>query len=213
MANDPKKPTGLTGPISIGPGGMVHHPVQFPTKKAEIENMIARLFVACAGRMPIGLAPFSDPIRNAEDDLDFTVTTNDGSRLLELAEFAPLQDLRVGYSDAPRQMSMQQTAQLALQLIVRKSEHQGGNGRLLLLYKTHAQFFIPPPVQELVRRKLDQEPPAFEAVYFLSPHDNEQASVWEIWPGAPHSFHLKDGDEALANMRLTRIYPDELKKD
>lgn len=209
----PRKPTGTTGPFEIRADGIIHHPVQFPESKPAIEDMIARLFVKNAGTMPIGLAPFSDLVANKEYDLDFSIKCGDGqNRLLELAEFAPLQELGVSYNEAPRQMDVKEMANLTLGLIDKKSKRQGGTNRLLLLYKTHDAFFISPPVQELLRRLLHQKNPAFDAVYFLSPQDTEQATVFEIWPGKPHSFFENLSDEALSNLRLVRGYPDEFKR-
>lgn len=36
------------------------------------------------------LKPFGAPVQNDENDLDFTVSTILGTKLMELAEFAPL---------------------------------------------------------------------------------------------------------------------------
>ena len=44
-------------------------------------------------------------------------------------------------------------------------------------------LFIPPPILRSLRGALIDPP--FESIYFLSPHDQESASVWEIWPGDP----------------------------
>jgi len=206
----PKKPTGITGPFSVGAEEIVHHPVQFPETKSEIEDMIAGLFIRNAGRMPLQLAPFSDLERNREDDLDFSITCGDGQkRLFELAEFAPLQELGVSYRDAPRQMGVESMTDLANSLINKKSKRQGGTCRLLLLYQTNDQFFLTPPVQEFIRRKLNEQAPAFDAVYYLSPHNSEEATVYEIWPGQAHPFFADLPDESLGNLRLVRAYPDE----
>lgn len=209
----PTKPTGTTGPFTLSAAGIDHHQIKFPTSKVEIEKMIAKQFVADAGKMPVALAPFSNLKPNAERDLDFTVTCGDGrDRLLELAEFAPLQSLGVSYENAPRQLSIQDTAELALQLVYRKSRRQGGPERLLLLYKTSDFFFIAPPVQELMRRRLNAKKPNFDAVYFLSPHDLEQGSAFEVWPGKEHSMFRSFSDSGLSNLRMTRVYPDQLEK-
>ncbi|KDA03920.1 hypothetical protein HOC_03553 [Hyphomonas oceanitis SCH89] len=175
--------------------------------------MIATLFVGNAGRMPIALAPFSELISNEENDLDFSVVCSDGQRrLLELAEFAPLQELHVSYDDAPRQLGIGDMADLTCALIEKKSKRQGGPFRLLLLYKTHEQFFIAPPVQELIRRRLSLQAPAFDAVYFLSPHDSEQATVFEVWPSRADPFFTNTTDALLANLHFVRAYPDEFQR-
>ena len=217
MAKDPKqaprKPTGVTGPFTVRADGIQHEEIRFPATKVEIERMIGKLFVDNAGSIPISLAPFSNLRSNSEDDLDFTVACGDGrDRLLELVEFAPLQELGVSYEDAPRQMGIQQMAQFVTELIAKKSARQGGVDRLLLIYKTAQQFFISPPVQELVRRMLAEKAPRFDAVYFLSPHDAVHATVFEVWPGKSHEFFRDLTNEKLGTLRLIRAYPDEFVK-
>ena len=172
--------------------------------------MIATMFVEHAGRIPIGLAPFSDLRPNDENDLDFTVATNDGDRLLELAEFAPLAELKAKYESAPKNIPRGQFFDLIHNLIMTKSAHQGGAGRLLLLYHTHARFYIDPIAIEAVRRRLNVENPNFDAIYSLSPSPGGQAMVWELWPGKPHPFHAERSDADLAAGYFELVDLDEL---
>jgi hypothetical protein len=172
--------------------------------------MIAAMFVDHAGRMPIGLAPFSNLRPNKEDDLDFIITTKKGDRLLELAEFAPLAELKAKYETAPKHIPRSQFFELVHNLIMAKSAHQGGAGRLLLLYNTHSRFFIDPLAMEAVRRRLNVEKPNFDAIYSLSPKPQDQALVWEIWPGQAHSFHGRRSDADLASGYFELVDLDEL---
>lgn len=172
--------------------------------------MIATMFVDHAGRMPIELAPFSNLRPNNENDLDFTVATKDGDRLLELAEFAPLAQLKARYESAPKNIPRGQLFQLIHDLIMMKSAHQGGPGRLLLLYITHARFFIDPIAMEAVRRRLDAEKPNFDAVYSLSPKPGGHAVVWELWPGRPHPFFAERTDDQLGEGYFELVDLDEL---
>ena len=75
-------------------------------------------------------------------------------------------------------------ADLIHNLIMTKSAHQGGAGRLLLLYHTHARFYIDPIAIEAVRRRLNVENPNFDAIYSLSPSPGGQAMVWDFGPGS-----------------------------
>jgi len=172
--------------------------------------MIAEMFVHHAGRMPIGLAPFSDLRSNDENDLDFTVATRDGDRLLELAEFAPLAELKARYETAPKKIPRAQFFELVHGLIQMKSAHQGAAGRLLLLYNTHDRFFIDPIAIEAIRRKLEADKPPFDAIYSLSPKPGGHALVWEVWPGKPHPFHEGRSDAELASGYFELVDLDEL---
>jgi len=206
----PKKPTGRTGPIHFSAGPPRREIIEWPNSKKAIESTIATMFVDHAGRMPIGLAPFSDLRPNDENDLDFTIATNDGDRLLELAEFAPLAELKAKYESAPKHIPRGQFFELVHDLIMMKSVHQGGAGRLLLLYNTHARLFIDPIAMEAVRRKLNVRKPNFDAIYSLSPKPQGHALVWELWPGQPHPFYERRSDAELAEGYFELIDLDDL---
>lgn len=209
----PRKPSGETGPFTVKADGIQQNMVPFPTTKVGIEEMVGKLFVRNVRRESLSFAPFSQLRSNAEADLDFTVACGDGTdRLLELVEFAPLQSLNVSYEDAPRQFGVKQMAQLVSELVAKKSSRQGGTNRLLLMYHTAQQFSVLPPVQELVRRMLCKTPPAFDAVYFLSPHSADEASVYELWPGKPNDMFRDVDDEKLGLLRMHRAYPDEFRR-
>ena len=92
-------------------------------------------------------------------------------------------------------------------LIMMKSNHQGGAGRLLLLYNTHSRFFIDPIAIEAVRRRLNVGKPNFDAIYSLSPKPHGHALVWEIWPGQANPFHegRSDADLAIGNFELVDL--------
>ncbi|MFZ1988536.1 MAG: hypothetical protein WAW96_02080 [Alphaproteobacteria bacterium] len=205
----PKKPTGRTGPLKVGPQKVTRALVRFPNKKSELELMIARIFVDHPCKTD-SLSPFSGLKQNAEDDLDFSIETSEGRKWLELAEFAPLNEINASYASAPKQLSMAEYAKLYYQLIARKSRHQGGVNRLLLTYATHGSFFVSPPVQELVRRWLCREHPRFDRVYFLSPHCETTGTTFEVFPGRPHSMFKDMSDLQLSNLNLKVVDLDEL---
>lgn len=179
-----RKPTGKTGPISFGPDGLSRHPVEFPHAKPDIEMFIAHLF--CVGKA--GMRPqmtrygaFSTLAPQRENSADLKVRTERGERWLELTEFAPLAEFAGRYENVSGRWSAEQLASLVLDLIHRKAHKNYGANVILVIYKTHETLFVPPPILRSLRKVL-QDPP-FESIYFLSPHDHECASVWEIWPG------------------------------
>lgn len=190
MSDDPKrrKPTGRTGPISIGPNGLSRKLIQFPQSKADIELFIAKGF--CAGNS--GMRPqikrygeFTDLQPQPENSLDFQVKTQKGRRWLELAEFAPLKDFAGRYENVSAQWPMDEMARLFMDLIQKKNGKNYGEGVILVIYKTHDTLFVPPPVIRNVHAKLADLQPTFESIYFLSPHDQEAASAWQVWPDDP----------------------------
>ncbi|QGM46671.1 hypothetical protein [Methylocystis heyeri] len=206
----PKKPSGQTGPISLGGNGPRRHLVKFPTDKAKLELMIAELFVNSRVLPNNDLRYFSNLKPNPENDLDFTVDTGLGKKLLELAEFAPLDKFKTSYDRAPPYLTMSQFCDFYLELINKKSNHQGGRDRLLLTYKTHSAFFVSLPVIEVVRRQLSLSQPKFERVYFLSPHDETDASTWEVFPGRPHAMFEKISTEDMLKMQIEVMNFDDI---
>lgn len=183
-----RKPTGNTGPISFGADGALRKLVEFPRTKEEIELFIGRLFVAGNTGMRPHISRYgalSDLQPQRENSVDLKVQTMLGSRWLELAEFAPLAEYGGSYENVPTESTVERLANQLIKLIQKKNNKNYGSDVILLIYKTHETLFIPPPIQRLVRLQLRDSPPPFESIYFLSPHDQQNASVWEIWPGDP----------------------------
>jgi hypothetical protein len=180
-----RKPVGRTGPIRTSSEGLTRNFVQFPEEKAEIELMIAQMFVQNGGPHAKRWGPFEDLQQLRENNIDFSIKTNQGTKYMELAEFAPLNSLRAtglkpSYENAPSTYS---PGNLLLDLIREKSAHQGGKDCFLLVYKTHETFFVPPPVYHAIAQALRTEGVKFEAIYFLSPKPDLSAMIFEIYPG------------------------------
>jgi hypothetical protein len=158
--------------------------------------------------------PFRDLRQNDENDLDFTITISGGEkRLMELAEFAPLDTHGPQFKDAPRQLEPASKADLLLELVRKKSDHQGGTDRMLLVYVTEHAFGVDPITIELARKTLNREPPKFERIYYVSPHDKVDGAVWEIFPGKPHHFFGEKSEQELRRPGRTYLpHPTELTK-
>ena len=206
------KPQGESGPIRIGDGGTEWQVIEFPRQKEERECLIARLFVEGFGHYVVtqsepSFAPFGQPLKNEENNLDFTVETSRGVKLMELAEFAPLTTHGPKFATAPAVIQPHEKANLVEQLIHNKSGHQGGEDRFLVLYITEHGFWIDPITIERVRRKLLVNPPHFDRVYYVSVRDLNSASVSEIFPGKPHHIFGQFGDAQLDNNRAMLSSP------
>jgi hypothetical protein len=208
----PAKPAGFKAAIGFGPNGPALYPATFPPDKADREVLIATLFVkGIDDWYQDPLKPFSELVRNPEDDLDFTVRIGTGeTRQLELTEFAPLRYFQGKYENAPTQFPVGDSARMLLELIYDKSRRQGGLGHLLLIYTTDGAFFVPPPVQELVRRILARDPPRFDRIYFLSPTFGNSATIFTIYPRPPDDWLSDKSDAQLAAIRVSMLDPRAL---
>lgn len=211
MARRPK-PSGRSGPIAIGEQGATWESFPFPKDQVEREEMVARLVVSASTswietESQPKIVPFESPRQNTEADLDFTIGTTAGDMLMELTEFAPLERVKGGYEAAPLSLPTDQKAEAALDLVRRKSDRQGGGGRILVIYVTEQGFWLDSATIELMRRKFVDAPPNFERVYFISVHDFENASLSEIYPGMPHHSFGKMESNAV---RAETPHPLEL---
>jgi hypothetical protein len=214
-----EKPQGRSGAIRLSSDGAKWEVIGFPKEKRRRELMIAEMFVRGANqnimlespeRPPY--TPFGGLTPNDENDLDFTITTSQGVKAMELVEFAPLHRHGPRFKDAPRQLHQTTKSELLLELVRNKSDHQGGSGRLLLIYATEYGFKIDLITIEITRRALVSEPPRFERVYYLSCHDVIHGSVWEIFPGRPDPTFEGWPDEKLRGLRAQMPHPLDLIK-
>lgn len=220
MKKKPIKPQGLSGPVSIGPEGIQWHINQWPEDKEARETLVAEAFAAQSDRFILQeseptFRPFTNLKHNPENDLDFTIQTPHGPRLLELAEIAPLKEFG-SFESVPSDIPASRTVKFALELIGRKSAHQGGPNRHLLLYATEHAFKLNSPTVEAVRVELAGNPPAFERVYYVSVKLGEAAGamIWELYPGEPHPWHQHEiADEAHHSIHpkglLSKITDDD----
>lgn len=209
------KPQGKNGPVKIGDGGAEWDVTKLPGDTAERERLVADLFVNgferwVATESEPSLKPFGAPVQNEENDLDFTVPTNLGEMLMELAEFAPLAEHGPKFESAPPSLPPKEKGALATALVSKKSGHQGGANRLLVLYVTEQGFWLDPFTIEWMRRLLTAKPPAFERVYYVSIHSLTDASVSEIYPGQPNHNCVELTDEEFAKMNILLPHAVEL---
>lgn len=211
------KPQGVSGTIAIGPEGASFVAISFPGLKAEREALIANLFVNAfdnwvANESEPSLKPFGAPQQNQENDLDFTVETSLGSKLMELVEFAPLATHGPRFADVPHSVHPKDKAAQAFDAICRKSEHQGGENRFLVVYATEHAFWLDPITIERLRRLLHRKAPKFDRVYFVSVHDLGSASVSEIFPGQAHHTFGDWSDGQMDRMGVHLPHPVETVK-
>jgi len=180
-----KKPTGITSSIQISSSGIRREIVDFPNVKAEIELLIAKAF--CLGKPALNphiskYGFFTELESQAENSIDFKVRTDKGFRWLELAEFSPLKHFNGKYDNVSATWDLEFMKGLFFSLIKKKCAKSYGDNVILLIYKTHDAFFIPPPLIRQIRSELLSSPPKFESIYFISTHSEENTAVWQVWP-------------------------------
>lgn len=212
-----EKPQGQKGPLRFSGGQPEWAVVDFPKDKKARELMIAGMFTRAANvridsESPEEphYGPFENLIQNEESDLDFTTTTARGQKRMELAEFAPLASYGPQFKDVPTQVHQAAKSDHLLELVQMKSVRQGGPNRLLLIYVTEEAFRLDPITIEIARRALARNPPKFERVYYVSPHDSTIGSVDEIFPGKPHHICGSWSDEQLRTNRAHFFHPTEM---
>lgn len=191
-----KKPRGTALTLQVGPEGAVCVEKELPAGKPEIEQHFAEMF--CTDNQ--GMRPhfkrfgrFDNLLPQKENDLDFTVETDLGVKWLELAEFAPIQE--VGhYKESTGVWSGSEMAELFKKLVRKKNQKRYGGDVILMIYATHDHFWVPPPIIRMMPSMLQGEGLTLEAVYMVSPH----GTIVEAWPGDPDS----QGPMGLGNVRL-----------
>jgi hypothetical protein len=203
------KPVGTSGPVVFTGDSIEWQVNSLPADKAGRELFVAELLVNAKlikEESDPSLRPFSSLTQNEENDLDFGVLTAEGPKLLELAEFAPLKEFGPRFGNAPHTLDQSRKFDLALELISKKSSHQGGPGRILVIYTTEHGFELDGMTMELLRRECTKSPPRFDRIYNLVPVA-QFASVSEIYPSKPHFALGSWTDDELRGAAVMHSHP------
>ncbi len=120
--------------------------------------------------------------QQGENSIDFKVQTEIGPKWIELAEFAPLTYYNAMYENVPIAFSVEESKALFQELIEHKSQKSYRSDVILLIHKTHNALSVPPPIIRSVRKELENSPPPFEAIYYISADSVDHAATWQVWP-------------------------------
>jgi hypothetical protein len=206
------KPLGTSGPVVFTGDSIEWQVNRLPRGKAARELFIAELLTNAKlvkDESEPSLRPFSSLTQNEENDLDFTVLTAEGPKLLELAEFAPLHEFGPRFEDAPHTLHQSRKFELVLELIRKKSSHQGGPGRILVIYTTEHAFELDGMTMELLKRDCAKSPPSFDRIYNLIPVA-QFASVSELYPSKPHFALGSWTDDELRGAAIMHPHPGDM---
>jgi len=110
----------------------------------------------------------------------------------------------------PKSIPSGDKAELAIEEILRKSKHQGGPERILLLYSTEHAFKLDPGAVELIRRALKDDPPRFDRIYYVSPHNEMDGTAWEIVPGTEASMFAELSDQQIGYGNQAFPHPSDM---
>jgi hypothetical protein len=187
------KPTGTSGPFraTVDQHGSVSgsfERIAFPESKDDVEDFFASRFIhsmnkhlAASGEKFI----LANPVRNVENDFDFTATSPNGPAYLELLEAAPLTGK---YESAPATYKPYDYAQFILGEILKKSaKYPKAKVRdiFLLVYVTHWTFVLSETTVACLRYWLSQKPTAFRAIFCFSLFSAEEGTPRWLSPVPP----------------------------
>lgn len=183
MGKSHKKPTGIIGKIIIPGDGNKPEFVQlkYPEKKDDIEKMI--ISKAIQKETPLwkfyGLT--SPPNQNLENDLDFSLETNNGTELLDLIELAVLG--KGGYENASFEYNHGEMADAMIVGIKKKSDHYKGiKANLhLIIYSTDTRFIVGNNILWLVSKYCNENNHGFKSIVYMYLLDNS-CNAQTIYP-------------------------------
>ena len=178
----PNKPTGKVGAFSIGPKGVNMEDIDFPTNKEDIERYVAQQFVTHPPRDETEFFLAETLQQNLQDDLDFSVDTENGNKYLELMEFAPLGQLRGVHDQVPTQHDVGGIVDFFLGEVEKKSlKYSNVPDVFLVTYVTERALNLMPYLR-VIKSQLNQSQLSLERVYYVSLHGTMGASSFRLYP-------------------------------
>lgn len=211
-----KKPSGRSGFVRFtsdgrGNGSVEVKQTYFPQEKGELESWMVNRFIYSINKRPDGEVFLMPPLKNELDDFDFTVRTSNSEIYLELMEIAPLEAVKGGHGNAPKEYNVFARAEYIFKKICGKSErYPADNGKplCLLLYNTHFSFSVDEDIEiKLIAYFCKNAKLKFSKIYIYSPLDDLEGSVHQVFP-FPAAL-LEDFDpEKYRSYRAIKFDPD-----
>ena len=214
------KPIGTIGPIVIHSEDRTaeFRPLDFPGDKTEFERHIVRFVIS--GLRNTGTNFYrlvADPIQNAENDFDFTLTTESGGEYLELMEVAALEYVAGSYEAAPASYNHGQFADYVYaKLMAKAKKYRSAQQRPvhLLLYTTDWRFRLGDNALALLAHWCLRREHCFKTILYFIPDDATHGEVKEIYPDPIETFANFDEQAArntrsiIGDLSRTRVTPD-----
>jgi hypothetical protein len=204
------KPTGTVGShkSEISEDGSLasfFDKVSFPSSKDDVEAFVAVRFIDAMNRhlsKDHDSFILSSPLRNVENDFDFTVSTSNGPAYLELLEAAPLKG---SYEHASAEYRSYDHAKFVFDAVQQKSARYPSSGVrdiFLLVYVTDWKFVFSTSVIACLRVWLSKQKTVFRAVFYFGVSSVELESPRWLYPVPPELFDGFDPETVKENVCL-----------
>lgn len=179
-----RKPTGELGSLRVSFGAATYFVAEVPETKDEIENWVLdRALSASSSRGSVLYQLMGAPVRNLENDFDFTLPTARGEEYLDLMEAVDLRR-RAGYQNVPTSYNIAQMADAVFDKVMEKGRKYGTPARAihLLLYSTDSRFFLRREVLDVIAFHASRYEHCFATIKYVYPDSNGTSLIDEVFP-------------------------------
>lgn len=196
------KPVGTTGVTKLtfagGAATSDFQKLEFPKTKGEIEKLIVGGFVRSIGDSSLLPSRIANYVQNRENDLDFTITLENGDlKLMELMEVAPLENVPGAYDSAPKSYNSYDFGKRVFDKVMAKSVRYSASSRLglmLLMYTTDWRFTVHESVMDLLRYWAANTQHSFEKIVCYFPVSLDDGIVEAVFPCPPNLWEHVNPD-------------------
>lgn len=179
---------------------------ELPDSKDEIEHKIALQFLSAVEQRDDSPVRFMGGLeQNQENHVDFSVYTQNGRRMLELMEVAPLE--KGGFEGVSQIQKPYDLAKWVYENLKGKSDKYGPLAKqtILLIYTTDDRFSLGELGESILRHWSNTKSQNFESI-FLFKSANEDGTVSVISPrDVDHSFNPENyRNQAVLNLDVSK---------
>jgi len=218
MKSKPKKPSGKMGALSIGPAGFRFESIPWPAVKDQLEDFVLTAAIRSAREAGTNLYELEqDPVRNPEQDFDFTIHTRAGIQYLDLMEIAPLRDVRGPHEKVPANYVVGEMADAIWDELDRKSSKYAANllPVHLLIYPTDWRFRISRSVTDILGYWSCIRAHSFASIVYFAFDDATSGELVKIAPRPAEDFagfdesRIRASVIVMANLADARPQPNK----
>lgn len=179
------KPTGKSGYIHSGNntnGGLAL--IEYPKNKEELEDFILERFIQNLDKNKTNTYNLKEkPLRNKENDFDYTLVTHNGLEYLDLMEIV-VNKGKGSFNDASYQRNYGEFTDSLVKNILKKSNKYSGVRfeKHLLVYPTDWRYRCGESIIALVSYYLTQIDHCFKSVYYFALDSNKVGEIKKLAP-------------------------------
>ena len=186
-----KKPSGDRGPVTLTGFGVRWEKVEHPSTKEALEQFYFDVFLTAL--RGTGLRDVCGK-QNEENHFDFTLTTQNKTTYVDMAEFIIAEGKGSPYQDESPKYELSQYIDAVQKVIEKKTAKYRSHSSVpiqLLFYPTHWGFTLAEPIIDLIRHEIRSMSHIFNAIYFLQPLGDNEGILYMLYP-AQVSLSEKD---------------------